>query len=97
MNELINFFIDLQPSVSVGNVGQLATDLLVTKLKPKKIGMIWHSAIMPLVGGDPYDFSQSDITTSAEGKLSYETLNNLLFGMENIKIKNRKLRRNNMM
>ena len=61
--------------MSVGNVGQLATDLLVTKLKPKKIGMIWHSAIIPLVGGDPYNFSETALTTSAEGKLVHSTFN----------------------
>ena len=55
-----------QPSVSVGNAGQLAVDLLITKIRPQKFGLIWHSAILPVVGGDPYSFSQAALTTSAE-------------------------------
>ncbi|XP_069693106.1 proteasome assembly chaperone 2 [Periplaneta americana] len=54
------------PSVSVGNVGQLAVDLLIAKLKPLKIGLVWHSAIMPMVGGDPYNFSDPSLTISGE-------------------------------
>lgn len=54
------------PSVSVGNAGQLAVDLLITKIKPQKCGLIWHSAILPMVGGDPYSSSQAALTTSAE-------------------------------
>jgi proteasome assembly chaperone 2 len=57
-----------QPSVSVGNAGQLAVDLLITKVKPRKVGLIWHSAIMPMVGGDPYSFGETALTTSAECK-----------------------------
>ena len=36
--------LSFQPSVSVGNAGQLAVDLLITKIKPQKCGLIWHSA-----------------------------------------------------
>lgn len=64
------------PSVSVGNVGQLAVDLLIAKLKPRKIGLIWHSAIMPMVGGDPYNFSDPSLTISAE--LFYSEQNKLV-------------------
>ncbi|PSN40421.1 Proteasome assembly chaperone 2 [Blattella germanica] len=60
------------PSVSVGNVGQLTTDLLITALKPKKVGLIWHSSIIPLVGGDPYNFNNPNLTTSAEVYFSEE-------------------------
>jgi proteasome assembly chaperone 2 len=62
------FFCMLQPSVSVGNAGQLAVDLLITKIQPQKVGLIWHSAIMPMVGGDPYSLNETALTTSAEGK-----------------------------
>ncbi|PNF28598.1 Proteasome assembly chaperone 2 [Cryptotermes secundus] len=54
------------PSVSVGNAAQLAVDLLITKIKPQKVGLIWHPAIMPLVGGDPYSLNETALTTSAE-------------------------------
>lgn len=60
-----------QPAVSVGNAGQLAVDLLITKIKPQKCGLIWHSAVLPMVGGDPYSSSQAALTTSAE--CMYET------------------------
>ncbi|XP_042238755.1 proteasome assembly chaperone 2-like [Homarus americanus] len=54
------------PSVCVGNVGQLAVDLLITNLPTKKIGIVHHPAIYPLVGGDPYDPNSNDVVTSAD-------------------------------
>lgn len=54
------------PSVSVGNVGQLAVDLLITNLTTEKIGIIHHPAIYPLVGGDPYDPDSNNVITSAD-------------------------------
>jgi proteasome assembly chaperone 2 len=68
MWHLTEYFCVLQPSVSVGNAGQLAVDLLVTKIKPQKVGLIWHPAIIPMVGGDPYSLNETALTTSAECK-----------------------------
>lgn len=56
----------LLPSVSVGNVGQLAIDLLIATLPSEKIGIVHHPAIYPLVGGDPYNASAKDVITSAD-------------------------------
>ncbi|KAL5021422.1 hypothetical protein ScPMuIL_000577 [Solemya velum] len=42
------------PAVSVGNVGQLAVDLLISTLELKKTGFIYHESILPLVGNDPF-------------------------------------------
>ncbi|KAK6644496.1 hypothetical protein RUM43_000763 [Polyplax serrata] len=50
------------PSVSVGNVGQLASDLLISSLYLKKIGFIWHPSVLPLAGADPYGRTNSPST-----------------------------------
>merc|ERR1712142_325944 len=42
------------PAVSVGNVGQLAVDLLISTLKMKKVGYIYDESITPVIGNDPY-------------------------------------------
>ncbi|XP_047469047.1 proteasome assembly chaperone 2-like [Penaeus chinensis] len=54
------------PSVSVGNVGQLTIDLLISTLPTKKIGIVHHPAIHAMVGGDPYNPSSKEVTTSAD-------------------------------
>ena len=40
--------------VSVGNVGQLAVDLMISTLKMKKVGHIHDESITPVIGNDPY-------------------------------------------
>merc|ERR1712135_218029 len=42
------------PSVSVGNVGQLAVDLIISTLVMEKVGIIHDHSITPLVGNDPF-------------------------------------------
>ncbi|KAJ1523261.1 hypothetical protein ONE63_001140 [Megalurothrips usitatus] len=54
------------PSVSVGNVGQLSTDLLIQSLQCEKAGFLWHPAILPVVGVDPYKVSSPELALSAE-------------------------------
>ncbi|KAK3909744.1 Proteasome assembly chaperone 2 [Frankliniella fusca] len=54
------------PSVSVGNVGQLCTDLLILSLGCQKTGYLWHQAILPIVGADPYKVSSPDLALPAE-------------------------------
>lgn len=58
-----------QPSVSVGNVGQLAADLLINTLKLTHVGYLSDPAILPLVGNDAFDHTQPSgyLHTSAEG------------------------------
>lgn len=64
--------IDLQgytlvlPSVAVGNVGQLAVDLLISSLNAKRIGYVWDSAFIPIIGPDPYNENSSDLCTAVD-------------------------------
>ncbi|KAK3608034.1 hypothetical protein CHS0354_031020 [Potamilus streckersoni] len=56
-------------SVSVGNVGQLSADLLISTLSMKRIGYIHHESILPMVGNDPFasvDATTCKIVTSCE-------------------------------
>lgn len=54
------------PSVSVGNVPQLTVDLLISTYDMEKVGILWHPAIIPSVGGDPYGSDPREISTAAE-------------------------------
>ena len=38
------------PSISVGNVGQLAIDLLISSLDMQKAGILYHAAIIGYIG-----------------------------------------------
>ncbi|EYU42636.1 hypothetical protein MIMGU_mgv1a011492mg [Erythranthe guttata] len=42
------------PALSVGNVGQLAVDLLISSLKADKIGCLDDPNVLPCVGNDAY-------------------------------------------
>ncbi|KAL8612428.1 hypothetical protein ACOMHN_008413 [Nucella lapillus] len=50
----------LVPMVSVGNVGQLTADLIISTLWMDRIGYIWHDAITPAIGNNP--FAHADAT-----------------------------------
>lgn len=49
-----NGHILIVPALSVGNVAQLAADLLISTLTMHRCGFIQHSSILPLVGSDPF-------------------------------------------
>ncbi|KAB7496007.1 Proteasome assembly chaperone 2 [Armadillidium nasatum] len=49
------------PSVCVGNVGQLAMDLLISTLE-----FLHHPALLPIVGYDPYNNKSTEISTAAD-------------------------------
>lgn len=53
------------PSLSVGNVPQLAVDLLVETLKMEKIGFNWSSGIVPVIGPPAFKHESQD-TSSCE-------------------------------
>lgn len=56
------------PSVGVGNVAQLAADLLISTLSMERIGTVWHPAIIPICGADAFerdDNSNDDNLTTA--------------------------------
>lgn len=54
------------PSVAVGNVGQLACDLLISSLDMKKISSVWSPALIPVLGYDPYDLFSSNLSSCCE-------------------------------
>lgn len=54
------------PSVSVGNVPQLTVDLIIATHASEKVATIWHPAIIPSVGGDPYGHDPTEVSTAAE-------------------------------
>ncbi|KAL4717186.1 hypothetical protein ACJJTC_017073 [Scirpophaga incertulas] len=54
------------PCVAVGNVAQLACDLLISSLKMTKIASVYSKALIPVVGYDPYDLNSSNLSCSCE-------------------------------
>ncbi|KAI3962860.1 hypothetical protein MKW92_041310 [Papaver armeniacum] len=42
------------PALSIGNVGQLSIDLLISSLKAEKIGYLDEPSVLPCVGNDAY-------------------------------------------
>lgn len=58
------------PSVAVGNVGQLACDLLISSLKMKKIATVYSPALIPVLGYDPYDLNSKSLSSSCEVYIS---------------------------
>ncbi|XP_014205566.1 proteasome assembly chaperone 2 [Copidosoma floridanum] len=61
------------PSVSVGNVGQLSVDLLISTLGMCRVGRIYDDCFIPLAGSDPYDESSEDICTAVDVYVSHES------------------------
>lgn len=60
------------PSVGVGNVAQLTTDLLIATLKMDKVATCWHRAIVPLLGPRAFAHDSDSITTACELYVSAE-------------------------
>lgn len=55
--------------VSVGNIGQLATDLLISTLPgTKKAGYLISTLVQPIVGHDAYVQNSSELSLSCECK-----------------------------
>ncbi|XP_036923517.1 proteasome assembly chaperone 2 isoform X2 [Sturnira hondurensis] len=52
----------LMPAVSVGNVGQLAIDLIISTLNMSKIGYFYTDCLVPMVGNNPYATSEENST-----------------------------------
>lgn len=62
----LNGYTLIIPSVAVGNVGQLACDLLISSLQMKKIASVYSPALIPVVAYDPYDLSSNRFSCSCE-------------------------------
>ncbi|KAF7471762.1 Hypothetical predicted protein [Marmota monax] len=59
----------LMPAVSVGNVGQLAIDLIISTLNMHKIGYFYTDCLVPIVGNNPYateEDNSTELSTNAE-------------------------------
>ncbi|XP_059265132.1 proteasome assembly chaperone 2 [Mustela nigripes] len=52
----------LMPAVSVGNVGQLAMDLIISTLNMCKIGYFYTDCLVPIVGNNPYATAEENST-----------------------------------
>lgn len=65
-NQTFKDFTLIIPSVSVGNVPQLTVDLIVATHNLEKVGVFWHPAIIPSVGGDPYGSDANEVSTAVE-------------------------------
>ncbi|XP_073973224.1 proteasome assembly chaperone 2 [Rhodnius prolixus] len=49
---------------SVGNVGQLSVDLMVSTLQAEFVGTIWHEALLPFIGPNPYGEKSKQLCSS---------------------------------
>lgn len=58
------------PAVAVGNVAQLAVDLLIHNAGMTRIGQAFCPDFIPFLGADPYDKDSSDICTTADFYIS---------------------------
>ena len=67
---LIFSCLPVQPCVSVGNVAQLAVDLLINSLQLSRVGYLSHDSILPLVGTAAYAHTMNTLHTAAEGDYS---------------------------
>lgn len=63
-----------QPCVSVGNVAQLTSDLLITTLKMKCVGYLYDQCLLPLVCQSAFDHNSGVLSTSAEGVFVYHVI-----------------------
>ena len=54
------------PAISVGNIGQLAIDILLASTKAKKLTACYHPSLIPLVGSNPIDANSSELMTACE-------------------------------
>ncbi|XP_047034915.1 proteasome assembly chaperone 2 [Helicoverpa zea] len=54
------------PSVAVGNVAQLACDLLISSLNMRKIALLYSPAFIPISGYDPYKIGSTSMSVCCE-------------------------------
>jgi len=60
--------ISFQPSVSVGNIGQLTVDIILSNTRSKKISDFYHDALIPVVSSGT---GPNGITTAGEGNYKF--------------------------
>ena len=55
--------------MSIGNVGQLSTDILLASLPGvRKLAELWHPSLLPIVGSNPLDDREKDLMTACQRK-----------------------------
>merc|ERR1712226_734514 len=54
------------PTISIGNVGQLAIDILITTLKCRHVGAIFHKAVVPLFGKNAFVKTSNQPSTAVD-------------------------------
>ena len=64
-NEFDGFTL-IMPAISIGNIGQLAIDVLLASLKAQRVTSCHHPSIIPLVGSNPLNNRSSELTTACE-------------------------------
>lgn len=52
--------------MTIGNVGQLATDLLISTLRLSRVGFLETTAVLPCAGNDAFSHQQGNIALSLE-------------------------------
>lgn len=68
---LIYIYTFIQPALSIGNVGQLAVDLLISSTRAERIGYFDEPNVLPCVGNDAYwPTPQGDLALPLEGHSS---------------------------
>lgn len=55
-------------SVSIGNIGQLTSDLLISTLQLNKAGYVLSDLVQPIVGHDAFIQNSNDFSLSLECK-----------------------------
>lgn len=70
-----------QPAVSVGNVGQLAADLIISTLDLVRVGHFHTDCLIPMAGNNPYSCGEKEekdalLSTNAEGWVKTTLRNN---------------------
>uniref|UniRef100_A0A1A8H2V6 Proteasome assembly chaperone 2 n=1 Tax=Nothobranchius korthausae TaxID=1143690 RepID=A0A1A8H2V6_9TELE len=69
----------VMPAVAVGNVGQLAVDLIISTLNLSRVGYLHTDCLIPMAGNNPYSSCKEDaeglhcpaeVFTAAERKLA---------------------------
>ncbi|KAJ1410443.1 Proteasome assembly chaperone 2 [Sesbania bispinosa] len=67
------------PALSIGNVGQLATDLLISSMGSERVGYLDDPYVLPCVGNDAYDpFLKETLLFLLKVLLPYESPSNAL-------------------
>lgn len=56
----------MQPAVTLGNVGQLAVDLLISTLQLSRVGFLETTAVLPCAGNDAFGHEVGHVALSLE-------------------------------